>query len=92
MTYYKLDSYQFVQHITVTCYCLNNSSSITAKKKWGMFRIKTLQFGTVRMPLQNCSTWLVDRIFTLTLPVIVAETNLHGTPASYLSSFLASSS
>lgn len=68
--------------------CLNSSCSLTAKTKWDIFRIKTLQYGTVHILLQNCSTLLVDRIFTLIVPLIVAETNLCGTPASFLSSLL----
>ena len=68
--------------------CLNRSISITAKYNWDIFRIKTLQYGTVHIPLQNFSTQLVDRIFTLIIPLIVAETNLRGTPASHLSSLL----
>jgi len=36
-----------------------------------IFRIKTLQYGTVHIPLQNCSTQLVDRIFTLIVPLVL---------------------
>jgi hypothetical protein len=42
-----------------SCYCLNNIVSITAKKKWDIFRIKSLQYGTVHIPLQKCSMCLV---------------------------------
>jgi len=42
----------------------------------------------MHIPLQNCSTQLIDRIFTLIVPLIVAEINLHGTPTSCPSSLL----